>query len=39
MGTGTTALAAIQNGRKFIGCESDKLFYDIAQQRLDIFLK
>jgi site-specific DNA-methyltransferase (cytosine-N4-specific) len=39
MGTGTTALAALQNGRNFIGCESDKLFCDIAQQRLDIFLK
>jgi site-specific DNA-methyltransferase (adenine-specific) len=34
MGSGTTGVAAIQCGRKFIGIESDKNYYDIAMKRI-----
>lgn len=34
MGSGTTGVAAIQCGRKFIGIESDKGYYDIAVKRI-----
>ena len=34
MGSGTTGVAAIQCGRKFIGIESDKDYYDIAIKRI-----
>lgn len=34
MGSGTTGIAALQNGRKFIGIELDKNRYDIAVERL-----
>ncbi len=35
LGAGTTALAAIQTGRKFQGCDIDKTYTQIAQQRVD----
>lgn len=34
MGSGTTGVAAIQCGRKFIGIESDEGYYDIAVKRI-----
>lgn len=34
MGSGTTAIACLQSGRKYIGFEKDKGFYDLAQQRI-----
>jgi len=33
MGTGTTGIAAIESGRKFIGIEIEKTFFDIAVER------
>jgi site-specific DNA-methyltransferase (adenine-specific) len=35
MGSGTTGVAAVQLGRKFLGIELHKPFFDIACQRLD----
>lgn len=35
MGSGTTAVAAINCGRSFIGFELDKKYFDIAQKRID----
>jgi site-specific DNA-methyltransferase (adenine-specific) len=34
MGSGTTGLAALQNGRRFIGCEISKAYYDEALGRI-----
>jgi predicted O-methyltransferase YrrM len=34
MGAGSTALAAIKNGRKFIGIEIDHNYYEIAKRRI-----
>lgn len=34
IGSGTTAIAAIQEGRKFIGFEINKDYYDLANKRL-----
>jgi site-specific DNA-methyltransferase (adenine-specific) len=34
MGSGTTAIACIKTGRKYIGFELDKRYYDIAQERI-----
>lgn len=34
MGSGTTAVAAIQEGRKFMGFEINKDYYDLANKRL-----
>lgn len=34
MGSGTTGVAAIQMGRKFIGIEKDKVYFDIACERI-----
>jgi len=34
MGSGTTGVAAKNLGRDFIGCELDKKYYDIAQERI-----
>ena len=33
-GSGTTAVACQQLNRKFIGCEIDKKYYDIAMNRI-----
>ena len=35
MGSGSTGVAAINTGRKFIGLELEKNFYDIAKKRID----
>lgn len=35
MGSGTTGVAAIQLGRKFIGIERDRRYFDIACQRIE----
>ena len=34
MGGGSTGVAAIQSGRKFIGIELDKEYFDIAVKRI-----
>jgi len=34
MGSGSTGVACIQTGRKFIGCELDPHFFDVAKNRL-----
>ena len=34
MGSGTTAIAAMREGRHFIGFETDKKYFDIAEQRI-----
>ena len=34
MGSGTTGVAAIRCGRKFIGMESDSEYYKIAEDRI-----
>ena len=38
MGSGTTAIACLKTGRKFIGCEISKKYCDIANKRIDDFL-
>jgi hypothetical protein len=35
MGSGTTGVAAIRNGRRFIGCEIDPTYFDIACRRIE----
>lgn len=35
MGSGTTGVAAIQQGRKFVGVERNKLYFDIACDRIE----
>lgn len=34
MGSGTTGVAALQCGRKFIGCEKNEQFFALAQRRI-----
>ncbi len=34
-GSGTTGVAALQSGRKFIGIEKDKKFFDMAVRRIE----
>ena len=34
MGSGTTGVAALRNGRKFIGIELDKDYFNIAAERI-----
>ena len=36
MGSGTTAIAAINTKRKFIGFELDKNYFDIANERIKL---
>jgi DNA modification methylase len=38
MGSGTTAIAAIKNNRKFIGSEISQEYVDIANKRIEIYL-
>lgn len=38
IGSGTTAIACLKTGRKFIGCEISKKYCDIANKRIDDFL-
>lgn len=35
MGSGTTGVAAVNTGRRFIGIELDKDYFDIAKQRIE----
>lgn len=35
MGSGTTGVAALQEGRNFIGCEIDPTYHAIAQRRIE----
>lgn len=37
MGSGTTGLAAVKNGRKFIGIEKDKKYFEIAVSRVSAY--
>jgi DNA modification methylase len=39
MGSGTTGVAAIQSGKKFIGIEIDTVYFDIACRRIDEALR
>jgi len=39
MGSGTTGVAAIRNGRNFIGIELDSEYFDISLKRLSVFNK
>lgn len=39
MGSGTTAVACIELGYDFIGCEIDKKYYDIAKERIGAIKK
>jgi site-specific DNA-methyltransferase (adenine-specific) len=34
MGSGTTGVAAIQLGRKFIGCEQNEQYFEVACRRM-----
>ena len=34
MGSGTTGVACMETGRKFIGIELDKGYFDIAEKRI-----
>lgn len=35
MGSGTTGIAALQHGRRFIGIELDETYFDIAKRRIE----
>ena len=35
MGSGTTGVAAVNAGRKFIGIEKEKEWYEVAKHRLE----
>lgn len=35
MGAGSTGVATLETDRKFIGCEIDKNYYDIAKERIE----
>lgn len=37
MGSGTVALACIKHNRKFIGCELDREYFEIAEERINEF--
>jgi 16S rRNA G966 N2-methylase RsmD len=37
LGGGTTAIASLSLGRKFVGCEIDKDAYKVAEQRITTF--
>lgn len=39
MGSGTTGVAAVREGRRFIGIECEKRYFDIAVRRIDAELK
>jgi site-specific DNA-methyltransferase (adenine-specific) len=39
MGSGTTAIAAVQTGRRFIGIELDEESVKLAHERLGLFLQ
>jgi len=33
-GSGSTGVATLESGRKFIGCEIDKKYFDVAVKRI-----
>jgi len=35
LGSGTTAVAAVNNGRKFVGCDTDEKYIKIARDRVE----
>jgi site-specific DNA-methyltransferase (adenine-specific) len=35
MGSGTTGVACLNTGRKFIGIEKDEKYFDIAKNRIE----
>jgi site-specific DNA-methyltransferase (adenine-specific) len=35
MGSGTTGVAALQEGRQFVGIEKDAGYFDIARTRIE----
>ena len=35
MGSGTVGVASVQLGRKFIGCEIDEKYFDVAKKRIE----
>jgi site-specific DNA-methyltransferase (adenine-specific) len=35
MGSGTTGVAAVRMGRRFIGCEQSREYFDIACRRIE----
>lgn len=35
MGSGSTGVAAVLEGRKFIGCEIETRYFDIARRRIE----
>lgn len=37
MGSGTTAIAALRSGRRFVGCEISEKFFDLACRRVSAF--
>lgn len=39
MGSGSSGVACLESGRKFIGCEIDKKYYDIAKERIETVCK
>ena len=39
MGSGTTGLAAVRQGRKFIGVELDATYFDVACRRIEKFYR
>jgi site-specific DNA-methyltransferase (adenine-specific) len=39
MGSGTTGVACVKTGRKFIGIELDKNYYEIACKRINDALR
>jgi site-specific DNA-methyltransferase (adenine-specific) len=39
MGSGTTGVACIKNGRQFVGVERDPKYFDVACQRIDAATK
>ena len=34
MGVGSTGVAAVELGRRFAGCEIDKVYFDAAKRRV-----
>ena len=39
MGAGSTGVASVESGRKFIGIEIDKSYYDVSKQRLKDYIE
>lgn len=37
-GSGTTAIASLLAGRKWVSCEADKAFHEQAQRRIDVYV-